>query len=81
MSGLSDQQWADFTMADIGPPTSLEQLITFLEKWDCFAWYKICIDNLSKAKVEPFNQTIFYVKIKHMPDSLYVVYSGYSKLQ
>ena len=81
MSGLSDQQWADFTMADIGPPTSLEQLITFLEKGDCVAWYKICIDNLSKAKVEPFQPNIIHVKIKQMPDSFYVVYSSYSKLQ
>ena len=31
MSGLSNQQWADFTTADIEPPT-LEQLITFFKK-------------------------------------------------
>ena len=53
MSSLSDQQWADFTAADIGLPT-LEQLISFLEKREIALRGKTPIGNASKDKVEPF---------------------------
>ena len=53
MSGLSDQQLADFTAADIGP-LNLKQLIAFLKKRKIALHGKIPIGNASKTKVEPF---------------------------
>ena len=73
---VSDQQWADCTTADIGPPT-LEQLIVFYKKGIALCGIRHPLTIYPKQRLNPFNQTIFHVKIKQMPDSLYWE-SGYS---